>query len=119
MICSSVSSFTNYASSTLASLLQNCYTNMLVKTNEHIGVTFRRANQANIVRNNERKVQRYVTGNCSLAVSITPNSATRIRRNVTFHGNALETKLLPILYHSQKRYITQKCSRKCCSLYSP
>jgi hypothetical protein len=55
MICSSVSSFTNYTSSTLASLLQKCYTNMLVQTNEYIGVTFRRANQANIVRKNELK----------------------------------------------------------------
>jgi hypothetical protein len=98
MICSSVSSFTNYTWSTLASLLQKCYTNMLVQTNEHI--TFRRANQANIVRKNERKVQRYVTGNCTLAVSITPNRATRIRRNVTLYGNALETELLPVLYHS-------------------
>jgi energy-converting hydrogenase Eha subunit H len=100
MICSSVSCFTNYTSSTLASLLQKCYTHMLVQTNEHIGVTFRRANQANIVRKNERKVQRYVTGNCTLAVSITPNRATRIRRNVTLHGNALETELLPVLYHT-------------------
>jgi hypothetical protein len=55
MICSSVSSFANYTSSTLASLLQKCYTNMLVQTNEHIGVTFHRANQANIVRKNERR----------------------------------------------------------------
>jgi hypothetical protein len=100
MICSSVSSFTNHTSSTLASLLQKCYTKMLVQANEHIGVTFRRANQANIVRKNERKVQRYITGNCTLAVSITPNRATRIRRNVTLYGNALETELLPVLYHS-------------------
>jgi hypothetical protein len=26
---------------------------------------------------------------------------------------------LPVLYHTYERYITQKCSRKCCSLYSP
>jgi hypothetical protein len=89
MICSSVSSFTNYTSSTLASLLQKCYTNMLIQTNEHIGVTFRRANQANFVRKNECKVQRYVTGNCTLAVSIAPNRATRIHRNV-LHRNARE-----------------------------
>jgi hypothetical protein len=92
MICSSVSSFTNYTSSTLASLLQKCNTNMLVQTNEHIGVTFRRANQANIVRNNERKVQRYVTGNCTLGVSITPNRATRICR--TLHYTEMLEKML-------------------------